>query len=109
MVCEIKFGVQKLEQELSITKSEIQMWKDRLSKAEAEIPLADAAGYARAQKEYERMMEELMDRLLSKIHQAFGNKLTRLFRTWQSGQRYLFFSDWRDIVRNKPKVALAGG
>lgn len=95
--------IAKLTQERDIAVSEINMWKDRLKASDAKIPLSNAAGYARAKKEYERMLQELTSRLLGKINSAFTDKLHRFYRTWQSGQTYLFFTDWKQIVANKPK------
>lgn len=95
--------IANLVRDRDIAVAEINMWKDRLKLSDSRIPLADAAGHERATKEYERLMDELASRLLRKINEAFGDKLRRFFRTWQSGQTWLFFADWKKIVVNKPR------
>ena len=95
--------IANLVRDRDIAVAEINMWKDRLKLSDSKIPLADAAGHERATKECERRMDQLTSRLLGKINEAFGDKLSRFFRTWQSGQTYLFFADWKRIVASKPR------
>lgn len=90
--------VKRLQRDNALQVDEIAMWKTKLASAEAEIPKADAEGYARAVAEYELKMDELAERLLSKVHGAFADKCNRIMKAWKFGTISLFFGDWKKVA-----------
>lgn len=91
--------------ECGLLKDEIEQWKLKLEASKTEIYKADAAGYARAQAEYEQKLDDLASRLLSKIHGAFADKVNRIMKTWKFGNFALFFSDWKAQVGNRARAS----
>eukprot|EP00658_Telonema_sp_P-2_P005338 TRINITY_DN1199_c0_g1_i4.p1 TRINITY_DN1199_c0_g1~~TRINITY_DN1199_c0_g1_i4.p1 ORF type:complete len:633 (+),score=215.27 TRINITY_DN1199_c0_g1_i4:52-1950(+) len=94
--------IRRLEQDAAHTQDEIAQLKIKLQAAIDKQPVERQEGYDEAVKEYERRMDEMATRLLSKIHAGFADKVERIMKAWKFGTVSLFFSDWGRMARKDP-------